>query len=266
MAITKYYELIAKELNKKANNMGIGFSTRKLSVGENREIVGDFLTDNLPKAFKVDLGFILSMDGEFSNQEELLIVDHMFNSPLFLDSESKVWLAESVYAMIDVKSQLTNTELEDIILKCRKFKRMRRYYQSIPSTPRTKDSLFIIWGGDGGSSETLKSNIIEVLRDVPVEEQPDFIIVPNSMIVTCGSYRKMSQFGQDGSKLNQRVISDNPGKSYEDIFEIYEFIKSEDNSILMFLTWLTAWLKVAGYRSAPIEAYLKDSQIFENLI
>ncbi|MDZ4992537.1 hypothetical protein GNF80_06055 [Clostridium perfringens] len=77
MAITKYYELIAKELNEKAKYIGIDFRTNKLSEGEKREVVEKFLTDNIPKAFKVDLGFILSMDGEFSNQEELLIVDHM---------------------------------------------------------------------------------------------------------------------------------------------------------------------------------------------
>lgn len=265
MAITKYYELVANKLNKKANDIGISSSTNRLSSDENRESVGNFLTDNIPNAFKVDLGYILSMDGEFSNQEELLIVDSMFNSPLFLDNKNKVWLAESVYAMIDVKSKLTNTELKDTMAKCRDFKQMRRYYQSMPSIPRVKDSLFIIWGQDGSSPETIKSNILKALKDIPVEEQPDFIVIPNSMIVTGGSYRKMSQFGQEGSQLNQRVMSDNPGKSYQDIFEIYEFTKSE-NSILMFLTWLTSWLKVAGYRSAPIEAYLKNSQIAGNLI
>ncbi len=36
----------------------------------------------------------------------------------------------------------------------------------------------------------------------------------------------------------------------------------KDNSILVFITWLTAWLKGAGSRSAPLERYLGESKIF----
>ena len=267
MSIDKYYKAISQELSNKSEEMRIGFSTHNLSAGENREeVVGKFLTDNLPKSFKVDSGLILSMEGEFSNQADLLIVDHMSNAPLYPDYKNKVWLAESVYAMVEVKTKITNAEIKDIIPKCRKFKKMRREYQSVPSIPRIQESLFIIWGFDGSSPETLKKNIIDNLKDVPVEEQPDFIIIPNSMIATCGEYRKISEFGKAGSLFNQEILSKNPGKNYEDIFEVYEFIQSKDNSVLIFLTWLTSWLKSAGYRSAPIASYLEASRVFGELI
>ncbi|ELC8434702.1 hypothetical protein LI038_12135 [Clostridium perfringens] len=43
---------------------------------------------------------------------------------------------------------------------------------------RIKDLLFIM-GNDGSLPETLKTNIIEALKDIEVEGEPDFIIIPN---------------------------------------------------------------------------------------
>lgn len=34
-------------------------------------------------------------------------------------------------------------------------------------------------GNDGSLPETLKTNIIEALKDIEVEGEPDFIIIPN---------------------------------------------------------------------------------------
>lgn len=84
------------------------------------------------------------MEGEFSNQADLLIVDHMSNAPLYPVYKNKVWLVESVYAMVEVKTKLTNTEIKDIIPKCRKFKKMKRKYDFVPSISRIQESLFII--------------------------------------------------------------------------------------------------------------------------
>lgn len=104
------------------------------------------------------------------------------------------------------------------------------------------------------------------MKDIPVEEQPDFIIILNSMVITCGEYRKILQFGQSGSQFNQEIINKNLGKTYEEIFEVYEFIKSKNNSVLIFLTWLISWLKSAGYRSDSIDSYLNIANIFGELI
>lgn len=267
MTIDMYYSEIAQELKRKSDSIKIGFSTHALSAGENREdIVGQFLQKNLPKAFGISTGLILSNEGEFSNQADLIIVDELDNAPLYPDSSNKLWLVESVYAMIEVKTSLTPNAINDSINKCRRFKKLTRNYQSVPSLPRIKESLFIIWGFEGPSPDTLKKNFMNALKNIPIEEQPDFIIIPDSILITSGSYRKLSKFGMKGSQHQQKVLKKNSGKTYEEIFEPIEFQVLNDNSTLVFITWFTSWLKGAGVRSAPLDEYLGKSKIWGTTI
>lgn len=86
MTIQKYFGDIALELRRVSERIKLGFSTHALSAGENREnIVGNFLKNYLPHAFGIDTGIILSTEGEFSNQADLVIVDHINNIGLLLN-------------------------------------------------------------------------------------------------------------------------------------------------------------------------------------
>lgn len=263
MSIDEYYADISQELKRKSERVKLGFSTHRLSAGENREdIIGDFLKDNLPKSFGVGTGLILSSEGEFSSQADLVIVDHLNNAPLYPDSKNKLWLVESIYALLEVKTDLNPSNIQDSIKKCIKFKRLKREFQTVPSLPRDVESLFIVWAFNGPAPETLKNNIASYYKDISVDEQPDFIIIPDSALITAGSFRKLSKFGMPGSSHQQKILEKYPGKSYLEIFEPIEILVLKDNSLLTFLTWLTSWLKGAGVRSAPLELYLEKGKIF----
>lgn len=112
--------------------------------------------------------------------------------------------------------------------------------------------MFILWGFNGPQPKTLKENIVNRIKDVPVEEQPDFIIIPDSILVSAGCYRKLSKFGMPGSAFQNKILEKFSGKSYLEIFEPYEFMVLNENSLLAWLVWLTSWLKGAGQRSAPL--------------
>lgn len=131
-----------------------------------------------------------------------------------------------------------------------------------PSSPKIKESLFILWGFEGPSNQTIKTNIIELLNEIAIDDQPDFIIIPDRILVTTGSYRKLSVFGQENSSHRQRICEQNPGKRYEEIFVPYQFYNLGINTILTFIIWLTSWLKSAGNRNAPLEKYLLENDIF----
>jgi hypothetical protein len=263
MSIDEYYANISKELKSKSDSMKIGFSTHRLSAGENREdIFGDFLKHNLPKSFGVGTGLILSSEGEFSSQADLVIVDHLNNAPLYPDSRNKLWLVESIYALIEVKTDLNPSDIQDSIKRCIKFKRLKREFQTVPAMPRIAESLFIVWAFNGPASETLKNNIASSYKDIAVDDQPDIIIIPDSILITAGSFRRLSKFGMPGTDYQQNIIEKNQGKSYLEIFGPTDFWELKDNSLLIFLTWLTAWLKGAGVRSAPLEVYLERGKIF----
>jgi len=267
MTIEKYFGDIALELKRQSERLKIGFSTHALSAGENREdIVGNFLKEYLPKAFGIDTGIILSTEGEFSNQADLVIVDHLNNAPLYPTSKNRLWLVESVYSLIEVKTTLSPSELDNAIVKCKRFKRLKRVFQTVPCLPKIQESLFILWGFNGPQPKTLKENIVKCLLNVMVEEQPDFIIIPDSILVSAGCYRRLSKFGMPGSAYQNSILERFPGKSYLEIFEPYEFMVLKENSLLAWLVWLTSWLKGAGPRSAPLEAYLERSGIIGEII
>ena len=124
MTMTNYMADVAVEMRRKSDEIRRDFAHHRLSAGENREdLVRQFLRDHLPDRFGVDTGFVISMDGQFSNQADLLVVDKMNNAPLYPNYRNRLWPVESVYALIEVKTQLNPAELRDAVQKGRKFKK-----------------------------------------------------------------------------------------------------------------------------------------------
>src|SRR5690625_2022179 len=104
MVLDNYYSCLSKDLKYKSEHIRNAFSSHNPSVGENREvIIGEFLKEHLLSAFVVDTGLILSKDGKFSNQADLIVYDRLYNATLYLTMKNKLFLAESIYAMIELK-------------------------------------------------------------------------------------------------------------------------------------------------------------------
>lgn len=265
MTIDYYFSEIAEELKRESDRVKMGFSTHALSAGENREdIVRDFLRNYLPEAYGIDTGLILSSDGEYSNQADLIIFDQLYNTPLYPNSTNKLLLIESIYSLIEVKTHLNPESIKDSIEKCKRFKMLKRNFSPLPNTPRIKDSLFILWAFNGPSNETIKKNILDCYKNLDIEEQPDFIIIPDKVLVSSGTFKKLSHFGMDGSEFQRGILKDNPGKSYEELFDTVEFLDLGINTLFTWLVWITSWLKAAGTRSAPLESYVDPKKIYGN--
>ena len=265
--IDKYFASVSKLLNEKSTMIKAGFSTHHLSGGENREVlVSRFLEEYIPKAYGISTGLIISKDGEFSNQADILVVDQLHNAPLFPDVDKKIWFVESVYSMIEVKTYLSTTDIRDSIKKCIKFKNLERNFGSVPQFPKIQDSLFVIWAFDAPSAETLKANIVSELENVCVENQPDFIVVPNSIIMTGGTYKRISTLGQEGSSHRTKLESIYGRDRLNDVFPKYEFYNLKENCILTFLIWFQSWLKASGVRSAPLASYLDPKKEYGSIL
>ena len=122
------------------------------------------MKEYLPKAFSIGTGLILSSEGEFSNQADLLIADQLNNAPLYPESNNKLWLVESIYSLIEVKTNLEPLNIKDAIKKCVKFKRLKRVFQNVPSQPRITDSLFILWAFNGPDLNIEKKTLAIFIR------------------------------------------------------------------------------------------------------
>lgn len=117
-----------------AKKMMVDFETKskqlehKGLVGRVREIavVNEFLADHLPKQLGIATGEIVSSEGSVSKQMDIIIFDS-FKSPILLkENEIHILPVESVYAIIEVKSNLNQTELKDTIEKVLSVKSMQK--------------------------------------------------------------------------------------------------------------------------------------------
>lgn len=262
MTVHEYFADVAEELERRSDRVRLGFSKHRPSAGENREgIVAEFLREYLPKAFGVDTGLILAKTGEFSHQADIVVVDQTHNAPLYPSALNHLWLVEAVYALIEVKTSLSPRDIQDSLSKCRQFKTLPRKFDTVPELPKTPDSLFVLWAFEAPRPETVKENVLSAFRGVPRSEQPDFIVVPDSVVVTAGSYRELSRLGMPNSAHRQRVIEETKGNVDIALGEPVQVLDLGKNALLAWLIWFTSWLKGAGHRSAPLVSYLQQGRV-----
>lgn len=101
--------------------------------GSEREaVLKSFLSQYLPTRYGISSGEIVDYEGKTSHQSDLIIYDH-FNCPLLLAGKNvRIFPAESVLAVIEVKSVLSAKEIEDSIEKIRDLKNLSRENGPIP--------------------------------------------------------------------------------------------------------------------------------------
>ena len=208
----------------------------------------------------------MSSDGQFSNQADLIITDHSWNAPLYPSEPNRIWLVEAVYALFEIKTALSPSEVADAVGKCRKFKNLRRHYSDAPTRPRLSDSLFVLWSYESPSAETLKTTLTESLKDVPVTERPDFVVVPGKLVATSGSYRELAALGQPGSALRQE-LEHTYGQTLETApFERIQINESGLDSLFLWWVWVLSWLKRAGPRNSELLAYLPPNKSWGRIV
>lgn len=261
MSILKYFGSLVDDLTRKSETAKDMFSTHKPSVGDQREeSVMKLLRDHLPKRYGVSTGLITSEEEEFSNQSDLIITDIMNNAPLFNNSTNKIWLAESVYAVIEIKTQLTPSTIKDCLKKCRRFKKMKRNFFTGQVNQRILDSLFIIWSFEAPSTQTFFNNYKSLIDDIPIDEQPDFVICPNQFLVTGGSYKKLVENNKTVRNFQtQYQYMDNSINQYFNQQSV-ECLELKENSLFTLIAWLTAWLQASGDRTALLGQYVANQK------
>ena len=249
MTMPNYMADVAEEMRWKSRMIRRDFAHHRLSAGENREdLVSEFLRQHLPSRFGVDTGFVISTDGQFSNQADLLVVDKENNAPLYPNYRNRLWPVESVYALVEVKTRLSPTAIKDAVAKGRKFKRMDREFCQASTPQKTTSSLFVIWAFESPEPGLVEQNFIEELRDTDVDEQPDLVIIPNVLVAQMGVYRDIAKLGEPGSQfrrdLEVKLDGDLSGVHQEPL-TVYAF---GENSLMAWYVWMDSWLRQAGSR------------------
>lgn len=261
--IKKYFNIISQKIQLDSDLIAKSFSSHHPSSGQNKEkLVLELLNKCLPSRYIVDTGLVVDSEGNHSHETDLLIADGLNDFPFFSKNYKSIWFAESIYAAIEIKSKLGPAELDDALEKCRCFKNLKRKYdESIK--PRIRESLFIIWAFDSDSNESIKNNLIDKISDIPVNEQPDLIVVPNRFFIKMGQYRELTEYGQEESieyktKGYLKKEMDLNNHKFMTCWDLGE------NTVLTFILYLTNWIKMAGSRSAYLFDYLNPGEVFGN--
>ena len=169
--IQEHFEWVAEELNYLARQAGI--LTNPSGVGTEREAVyRRFLKRHVPKMCDVFLGgYVFDQQGNRSKQTDIIVTGG--NTPRFRLSEGNRFIAplEGTIAVVEVKSRLDKTTLEDAMNNC----------LSIPVMPNS-DGIFppdmgvdpeawedspykIVFAFDGIEQKSLNRHLVGFLKD-----------------------------------------------------------------------------------------------------
>lgn len=257
MTFDAYMRDVAEEMRRKSAAIRRDFAAHRPSAGSNREdLVATFLREHLPERFGVGTGLIVSHDGEFSNEADLVVFDKLNNSPLYPGVNKKLWPVEAIYALIEVRTQLSPRDVEDVVLKVRRFKKLRRRFRAMRTGLYIADSLAIIWSFESPNPVIVKETLVDALSQVSSNERPDFVVVPDKLVAKSGSYLELSKLGQENSPHRDALVArhgSDLSSLVPDLVEVYDL---GANSLMGWYVWMDSWLRQAGERFPDPAEYL----------
>ncbi len=125
VTLDKLFSSIAEEMASSFKTMA-SISHAPTRGGGHESIWGEWLRKYLPQRYSVSPGFIIDSKGNQSLQQDLIVFDRQY-SPLLLNKDEVLFIpAEAVYAVIEVKSNLTPAELRDALKKISSAKELLR--------------------------------------------------------------------------------------------------------------------------------------------
>ena len=132
----------------------------------------------LPKRYQVAKGFVIDSTGRVSDQIDLIIYDAQYSYMVFRQGGSLLIPAESVYAVFEVKPNISKGHIEYAGEKARSVRELKRTSAPIPHAGGEYDpkELHEILGGllaTRGMKDTKK--VMEHLEGLEREERLDFV-------------------------------------------------------------------------------------------
>lgn len=93
--------------------------------GFRESLVRDLLTKFLPESYGVSQGFIISPEGDVSNQCDIVVYSRLYAPVIQSPEQQRFFPVESVVAVGEVKSTLSRAKLQEACVKLSRVKEMR---------------------------------------------------------------------------------------------------------------------------------------------
>lgn len=170
--------------------------------GEGREqVVIKLLREYLPERFGVNSGFVVDINGNVSNQADIIIYDKFVAPKFKVTSDKYLYPCESVVAVGEVKSFLNKNELLDALNKLKRVRELDRtgngsnrvrmgyhYQMNEEGLSPEKHNCDAIWTfifcSDSPSLQTVTENTISNLCELERFLWPNMICVLNKGIIS----------------------------------------------------------------------------------
>jgi len=137
------------------------------------------LKDHLPFRYQADRAFVIDSRGDISDQIDIVIYDRQYSPLLYNQSDQRFVTAESVYAVLEVKQDLTKAHVEYAGEKAASVRRLHRTSVPVPQIGGTTLSgtpqriLAGILTYQSGWMPALGEPLTDVLRGLAPEAQLD---------------------------------------------------------------------------------------------
>lgn len=158
---------------------------------EAEEILRQFLNHHLPQRFRAAEGIIIDNANQISKQTDVIVYDALA-SPIYRYSEKTLILpVDTVAAVIEVKSRLNKSDLEDAykkVMSCKSLKKRPISEADQPATGsglRAAGTFGVIFGLDSDISlATLASHTEELDKQYDSRLRPDMILVLDKGVIS----------------------------------------------------------------------------------
>jgi hypothetical protein len=188
-----------------------------------QEIVTEYLSKYIPGNIGLANGEIISADGQVSSETDIILFERN-TTPYLLTKESyQVLPIECVYGVIEVKSRLDQTQLEDAYSKINRVKRMPKLALELHQGPIVRTTtiydrewsffptLGFVIAFDSVDLRTLREHYLELIEDCPSEHRIDSIWVLNKgMLVNYNQTRGLIELAPGKDCVVRAMLSDNP--------------------------------------------------------
>jgi hypothetical protein len=152
--------------------------------GETEAKVRDFLNNHMPKRFHATSGFVIDIDNQMSNHQDVIIYDAL-SSPVYRYEEyNQIVSSDAVASIIEVKSVLNKSHLANSYEKIAEVKRLRKRpisdmdQRATESAMTTTGTLGIILGFTSDITlEKLAEHCVELNDTYDSALLPDMIVL-----------------------------------------------------------------------------------------
>lgn len=217
----------AKSLQSEYSNLTSRLEHSGLKGTMREDILKKYLKELLPKKYEVTSGCIVDSSEKQSKQQDFIIFDN-FNSPSFVESEKEqIVPIESVYATVEVKSNLTIEELRKAINNIESVHKLEKTKSTVPRlfSSLIKAPLSMIFSYTSDTSlENIAKNLDELNENIEYKNRVSIICILDKGLI----------FGVDKNGFTNILLSPNENT----IYTTHED-KIENNLYLFYLLMIS---------------------------